>query len=185
MHHAEPRATAAREFGMVPSRLPVPVTWTALPAVLAHPGLARCRAPPAPSWSVAMTMTPTRFRECLDDIGWSLRKLARRLRCDDGTVRQFGTGRRPIPTNLAAWLESLSAAHRTLSAELREVARTMECDQGKYARNPRGTRPITDEEAALLRAVAAAHAAAPLPAGWGAGRMGKGGENVSPASGTT
>ena len=167
-----------------PSRHPVPVARIALPAVLTRPGLARCRAPPGPAWSVAMTMTPTRFRECLDDIGWSLRKLARRLRCDDGTVRQFGTGRRPIPANLAAWLESLSAAHRTLSPELREVARTMECDQGKYARNPRGARPITDGEAALLQAVAAAHAAAPLPAGWQAGRMGKGGEQAGPVSGS-
>lgn len=169
---------------MYPSRLPVPVTGTALPATLTYAGLARCRAPPGPAWSVAMTMTPTRFRECLDDVGWSLRKLARRLRCDDGTVRQFGTGRRPIPANLAAWLESLSAAHCTLSAELREIARTMECDQGKYARNPRGTRPITDEEATLLRAVAATHAAAPLPAGWEAGRMEKKGEEAGPASGT-
>jgi len=125
-----------------------------------------------------MTMTPTRFRECLDDIGWSLRKLARRLRCDDGTVRQFGSGRRPIPANLAAWLETLAAAHRTLSAELHEIARTMECDQGKYARNPRGTRPITDGEAALLRAVANAHATAPLPDGWEAGRMGQAAEKA-------
>lgn len=168
---------------MYPSHLPVPVVRAAPPAGLAHPGLARCRAPPGPAWFVAMTMTPTQFRECLDDIGWSLRKLARRLRCDDGTVRQFGTGRRPIPANLAAWLESLSAAHRTLSAELREVARTMECDQGKYARNPRGARPITDGEAALLRAVATAHAGALLPAGWETGRMGKEGEEADPASG--
>lgn len=168
---------------MYPPHLPVPVVRAAPPAGLAHPGLARCRAPPGPAWFVAMTMTPTRFRECLDDIGWSLRKLARRLRCDDGTVRQFGTGRRPIPANLATWLEHLAAGHRTLSAELHEVARTMECDQGKYARNPRGTRPITDGEAALLRAVAAAHAAAPLPAGWEAGRMGKEGGEAGPASG--
>ena len=167
-----------------PSRFPVPVTRAALPAVLPHPGLARCRAPPGPAWSVTMTMTPTRFRECLDDIGWLLRKLARRLRCDDGTVRQFGTGRRPIPANLAAWLESLSMAHRTLSPELREVACTMECDQGKYARNPRGARPITDGEAALLQAVAAAHAAAPLPGGWQAGRMRKEVEEAGPASGS-
>ena len=130
-----------------------------------------------------MTMTPTQFRECLDDIGWSLRKLARRLRCDDGTVRQFGTGRRPIPANLAAWLENLAAAHCTLSPELREVARTMECDQGKYARNPRGARPITDGEAALLRAVATAHAGALLPAGWETGRTGREGGEAGPASG--
>lgn len=168
---------------MVPSRFPDPVARAALPAALTRPGLARCRAPPGPAWSVAMTMTPTRFRECLDDIGWSLRKLARRLRCDDGTVRQFGTGRRPVPANLAAWLESLAAAHRTLSDELREVARTMECDQGKYARNPRGTRPITDGEAALLRAVAAAHAAAPLPVGWGAGRLGQEAKGTGSTSG--
>ena len=168
---------------MYPPHLPVPVAWAALPAGLTHHGLARCRAPPGPAWSVAMTMTPTRFRECLDDVGWSLRKLARRLHCDDGTVRQFGSGRRPIPANLATWLEHLAAAHRTLSVELREVARTMECDQGKYVRNPRGSRPITDEEATLLRAVAAAHAAAPLPAEWQAGRMGNEGGEPCPAPG--
>ena len=113
-----------------------------------------------------------------------MRKLARRLRCDDGTVRQFGTGRRPVPANLAAWLENLAAAHRTLSDELREIARTMECDQGKYARNPRGTRPITDGEAALLRAVAAAHAAAPLPADWEAGRLGREGKGTGSTPGS-
>ena len=168
---------------MVPSRFPGSITRAALPKTLTRPGLARCRAPPGPAWSVAMTITPTRFRECLHDIGWSLRKLARRLRCDDGTVRQFGTGRRPIPASLAAWLEKLAAAHRTLPAELHEVARTMECDQGKYARNPRGTRPITDEEAALLWAVAAAHAAAPLPVGWEAGRLGQEAKGTGSTSG--
>lgn len=131
-----------------------------------------------------MAMTPTRFHECLDNIGWSKRKLARRLRCDDGTVRQFGSGRRPIPANLATWLEHLAAAHRTLPAELREVAHAMECDQGKYARNPRGTRPITDGKAALLRAVAGAHAAAPLPAEWVAGRMAREATGTGPASGS-
>ena len=168
---------------MYPSHLPVPVVRTTLPAGLTHSGLARCRAPPGPSWSVAMRMKPTRFRECLDDIGWSLRKLARRLRCDDGTVRQFGTGRRPIPANLATWLENLAAAHRTLSAELREIAHTMECDQGKYVRHPRGTRPITDREAALLWTVADAHAVAALPAGWEAGGRGEEGEEASPVCG--
>lgn len=169
---------------MYPSHLPVPVVRAAPPAGLAHPGLARCRAQPGPAWFVAMTMTPTRFRECLDDIGWSLRKLARRLRCDDGTVRQFGSGRRLIPANLATWLEHLAATHRTLPAELREVAHAMECDQGKYARNPRGTRPISDGEAALLRAVAGAHAAAALPDAWGVGRMGREATGTGPASGS-
>jgi len=169
---------------MIPLHIPVPVAWAVLPASLAHSVLARCRAPRGPPWCAAMTMTPTRFRECLDDIGWSLRKLARRLRCDDGTVRQFGSGRRPIPANLATWLEHLAAAHRTLPAELWEVAHAMECDQGKYARNPRGTRPITDGEAALLRAVAGAHAAAVLPDSWGAGRMEREATGTGPASGS-
>jgi len=170
---------------MIPSHLPVPVAWAVLPASLADPVLARCRAPRGPPWFAAMTMTPTRFRECLDDIGWSLRKLARRLRCDDGTVRQFGSGRRPIPANLAIWLDHLAAAHRTLPAELREIAHAMECDQGKYVRNPRGTRPISDGEATLLRAVAGAHAAAPLPDAWEAGRIGREAAGIGPASGST
>lgn len=113
-----------------------------------------------------------------------MRKLARRLGCDDGTVRQYGSSRRPIPTNLATWLEHLAAAHRRLPAELREVAHAMECDQGKYVRNPRGTRPITDGEAALLRAVAGAHAAAALPVGWVLARIGREATGTGPVSGS-
>lgn len=124
--------------------------------------------------SDAMSMTPTRMRECLAVLGWPLRELARRLRCDDGTVRQMGRGRRLIGSNLETWLEDLAAAHAPLSPELREIARHMGCDRGVFVRHPRGTRPLTDEEAALLRAVAAAHAAAPLPAGWEEGRFGGG-----------
>ena len=125
--------------------------------------------------SAAMSMTPTRMRECLAVLDWPLRELARRLRCDDGSIRQMGKGRRPIASNLEAWLEDLAAVHTALSPELREIARHMGCDRGVFVRHPRGTRPLTDEEAALLQAVAAVHAAKPLPAGWDEGRFGGGG----------
>jgi hypothetical protein len=122
--------------------------------------------------SAFMSMTPTRMRECLGVLGWPLRELARRLRCDDGTIRQMGSGKRPVNDNLGAWLEMLSALHAALSPELREIARQLECDRGKFVRRPRGIRPLTDEEAALLETLATIHAAVPVPVGWEAGRLG-------------
>jgi hypothetical protein len=115
-------------------------------------------------------MTPTRLRECLDVLEWTLRELARRLKCDSGTIRQMGTGKRPVHESLAAWLEMLAAVHGTLSPELRDIARQLGCDQGRFVRYPRGMRPLTDEEAALLETLATIHAALPEPVGWESGR---------------
>lgn len=141
----------------------------AIPAIPRYCGLSFWAAQ-----SAVMSMTPTRMRECLAVLGWPLRELARRLRCDDGSIRQMGKGRRPIASNLETWLEDLAAVHAPLSPELREIARHMGCDRGVFVRHPRGTRPLTDEDAALLRAVAAVHAAKPLPTGWDEGRFGGG-----------
>ena len=53
-----------------------------------------------------MTMTPTRFRECLVTIGLSQRGLAPLLQCSDRLTRSWATGREAIPPEVADWLES-------------------------------------------------------------------------------
>ena len=58
-------------------------------------------------------LTPTRLRECLHEIGWTQRALAEQLGIDDRTVRlQWIMGKKPIPPEIASWLEGISAAHR-------------------------------------------------------------------------
>ena len=54
-------------------------------------------------------MTPTRFREILAALEWSQRALARILNLPEGLVRQWARGARPIPEDVAAWLEEVAA----------------------------------------------------------------------------
>lgn len=62
-------------------------------------------------------MTPDRLRECLDIIGWSQHDLSDALGIDDRTVRLYwAMGRKPVPENVAAWLEELAALHLTRPA---------------------------------------------------------------------
>lgn len=64
------------------------------------------------TWWIETDMTPDRFRECLNMIGWSMRGVAERLRVHETLVRQWwATGRKPIPDEVAAWLEALARAH--------------------------------------------------------------------------
>jgi DNA-binding transcriptional regulator YdaS (Cro superfamily) len=56
-------------------------------------------------------MTPTRYRECLDAIGWTPWGLATRLGVHETRTRRWGTGRYEIPENVARWLERLAQAH--------------------------------------------------------------------------
>lgn len=56
-------------------------------------------------------MTPTRLRECLTALDWSQRGLARLLDRSEGHVRQWARGVAPVPPHVAAWLETLTAAH--------------------------------------------------------------------------
>lgn len=56
-------------------------------------------------------MTPTRFHECLDAIGWSQRALAKRLGIHDTRPRRWASGWYPIPSNIAAWLETVARFH--------------------------------------------------------------------------
>lgn len=50
-------------------------------------------------------MTPTRFREILAALEWTQRGLARILDRPEGLVRQWARGARPIPGDVATWLE--------------------------------------------------------------------------------
>lgn len=138
-------------------------------------GGARSRVLPAPRacWLIklpaisnAMTMTPTRLRECISLPGWSLRELARRLDIDDGSTRQMARGKRPIGDNLAVWLELVHGAWAALPPDLREGAALMGCDQGKYVRHPVNFRPLTPAEAVELEALASFHRRHPRPEGW-------------------
>jgi transcriptional regulator with XRE-family HTH domain len=58
-----------------------------------------------------MTMTPARFTECRELIGWDRKQLARMLGCSDNTLRQMETGKQAVTAPLAAWLERLARYH--------------------------------------------------------------------------
>jgi len=58
-------------------------------------------------------MSPQRFRECLDALGWSARYVAQITLRDERQVRRW-LKRTPIPDDIAVWLESrVRAAERT------------------------------------------------------------------------
>jgi hypothetical protein len=56
-------------------------------------------------------MSPDRFRECLDAIGWTQRGLAARLDMNERQVRRWATGA-TIPDDIAAWLDRLANYHQ-------------------------------------------------------------------------
>lgn len=56
-------------------------------------------------------MTPERFRECLEHIGWSQRGVANRLGISEATVRRWSDAAYPVPQQVALWLERLAVAH--------------------------------------------------------------------------
>ena len=58
-------------------------------------------------------MTPKRLVWCLDAIGWSTRGAADRLNVHETKLRYWKAGRYPVPDEVAAWLETLAAAHRS------------------------------------------------------------------------
>lgn len=53
-------------------------------------------------------MTPTRLREILELTPLSLRQLADWLDTDDGTMRAWANGRKPIPGRVGVWMELLA-----------------------------------------------------------------------------
>lgn len=56
-------------------------------------------------------MTPARFLACLAACQWSQRGFAGRIGYDDRLVRRWASGERPIPAEIAAWLERAAAWH--------------------------------------------------------------------------
>jgi hypothetical protein len=54
-------------------------------------------------------MTPARFLECLDALGWSQRYLAWQLECDTNLPTRWARGTAPVPPAIAAWLEASAA----------------------------------------------------------------------------
>lgn len=54
-------------------------------------------------------MTPARFAECLAALRWSQRGFAKRIDYDDRLVRHWAAGTRPIPADVAAWVERAAA----------------------------------------------------------------------------
>ena len=60
-------------------------------------------------------MTPERFRECLDALHWTQRGLARVLDRPEGLVRQWARGAKPVPEDVADWLENLKRVRALMS----------------------------------------------------------------------
>lgn len=56
-------------------------------------------------------MTPERFSECLDHIGWSMRGVAYMLDLHETRLRRWASGRYPVPEEIGSWLEKLAQAH--------------------------------------------------------------------------
>lgn len=56
-------------------------------------------------------MTPARFSEVLDQLGWSRRWLAAQLHAGTTTVDQWAMGKASVPEPVAQWLEALALVH--------------------------------------------------------------------------
>ena len=68
-------------------------------------------------------MTPAQYRVALTAIGWTPWGLATRLGVHETRTRRWGTGRYPIPENVAAWLERLDNDVAMGRVELRRAPR--------------------------------------------------------------
>ena len=63
-------------------------------------------------------MTPVELAAALARIGWSGRELARRANVADGTVRNWASGKYPIPPDLALGLTALAAECAEITAQI-------------------------------------------------------------------
>jgi ribosome-binding protein aMBF1 (putative translation factor) len=61
-------------------------------------------------------MTPERFRECVEHIGWSMRSLADQLGMHETRTRRWADGSYPVPKEIERWLEKLAAVHERYPA---------------------------------------------------------------------
>lgn len=55
-------------------------------------------------------MTPAALRSALVALCWSQRDLASVLGCSDALVREWTSGRAPVPPAVAAWLQARAAS---------------------------------------------------------------------------
>ena len=56
-------------------------------------------------------MTPARLKDCLLVLGWSQRGMADMLCVHETRIRRWVHGVLPVPDEVAAWLETLTAVH--------------------------------------------------------------------------
>ena len=57
-------------------------------------------------------MTPEQFRDCVEQLGWSLRSLAARLEIGETTIHRWVRGQSRIPVEVERWLAKLADAHQ-------------------------------------------------------------------------
>jgi len=62
--------------------------------------------------TAAAPMSSHRLLVCLIVLGWSKRELARRTGRLQTTARRWTGGQAPVPTDVAAWVEVLTAFHQ-------------------------------------------------------------------------
>lgn len=72
-------------------------------------------------------MTPERFKECLDAIGWTGRELGRQLGVDERQVRRWAGGA-GLPDRIGEWIEKLAQFHEANLAPRRVSPPTIEWD---------------------------------------------------------
>lgn len=65
-------------------------------------------------------MTPTRFRACLEALGWSQRHLSTLLACDTNLPTRWARGVAQVPPGVAAWLDALASHAETMPPPERE-----------------------------------------------------------------
>ena len=59
-------------------------------------------------------MTGKQFEDDRLTLGWPRSELARRLKCDEATIRMMEQEKRVIPREIAAWLAPIAAVVRAL-----------------------------------------------------------------------
>jgi transcriptional regulator with XRE-family HTH domain len=66
------------------------------------------------SYKVAAVMTSQRLSTLLDEVGWSVNELSRRLDIRQQTIRRWLAGSAPIPDRIDAWLEEVARIIATI-----------------------------------------------------------------------
>ena len=57
------------------------------------------------------SITPDRFRECLNLIRWTTIDLVNALHCDLAWIEALESGEIAVPIDVASWIENLARAH--------------------------------------------------------------------------